>query len=94
MLRYLHQLSSFFFYLLGSSFFIAYVLLKQKLWATEAAVWLQVADLPLAFTALLYGGLSLHFSLHFEKSKILSWVIGVPLSIVFGVILIMNFWPT
>lgn len=92
MLQLLKNVSGFFFYLLGSSFFIAYVLLKNKLWVTESAVWMQNADLPLAFSALTYGGLSLYLSLRTEESKILPWLIGVPLGIFFVMILVMNFW--
>ena len=47
-LRYLQTLSAFFFYLLGSSFFIAYVLLRNDMWGGLAAWWLQTADLVLA----------------------------------------------
>lgn len=93
MLHSLHKLSAFFFYLLGSSFFIAFALFKYKPLMNDAAIWMQIADLPLAFSALIYGGLSLYLSLHSGKSRILPWLIGVPLSIFFIIILVMNFWP-
>ncbi|NOS67055.1 MAG: hypothetical protein HOO67_01675 [Candidatus Peribacteraceae bacterium] len=93
MLRPLQQLSAFFFYLLGSSFFVAYILLKNKLWMNDAALWMQIADLPLAFCALSYGGLSLYLSVRTDESKMLPWLIGVPLGIFFVMIVVMNFWP-
>ena len=93
-LAYLQRLSGFFFYLLGSSFFIAYVLLQNDLYAREAAVWMQVADLPLAFSAVVYGGLSVYLSLQSPKkpSRVLPFFIGVPLAVFFGVMLVVNFW--
>ena len=95
MLRSLHQLSGFFFSLLGASFFVAYVLLKNRLWMTESAVWMQIADLPLVFSAIVYGGLSLYLSLRHPEhpATSLPWLIGTPLALFFGVILVMNFWP-
>jgi len=92
MIAHLHRLSGFSFYLLGSSFFIAFVLLKNTLWMNDAALWMQVADLPLAFSALVYGGLSLYLSLRTDESKNLPWLIGVPLGLFFAMILVMNFW--
>lgn len=92
MLRSLQRFSGFFFYLLGSSFFVAFILLRNKLWMNDAAVWMQVADLPLSFSAVVYGGSSLYISLRSDDSKILPWLIGVPLAIFFGLILTMNFW--
>jgi len=95
MIQLLYRLSGFFFYLLGSSFFVAYALLTQKLWSTEAAVWMQIADLPLAFAALTYGGLSLYMSLGSpdeQLPRVLPWIIGIPLAMIFGLILAMNFW--
>lgn len=94
MLQYLKQLSGFFFYLLGASFFIAYLLLKNDYYARESAMWLQVADLPLLLSAVIYGGTSLYLSVKNpeEPSRALPYVIAAPLVIFFGVILVMNFW--
>ena len=55
MLRFLHQLSAFFFYLLGSTFFVAFVLLRNDMAPPWPAYWMQVADLPLALVTILYG---------------------------------------
>ncbi len=94
MLRFLHHLSGFFFYLLGLSFFVAWVMMKNLMLVQPSTVWMQVADLPLAFSAIVYGGLSLYLSLYDagHPSKFLMWIIGAPLVVFFGLILMMNFW--
>ena len=94
MLRYLHHLSAFFFYVLGSSFFVAYILLRNNVYPVWSALWLQVADLPFALTAVLYGGISLYLSLRNPEgtSQWIAWLIGIPLIAVFGVIVCLNFW--
>ena len=91
--RYLHHLSAIFFYALGVTFFLAWMLMKNLILVQPSAVWLQVADLPLIFSAVVYGGLSLYLSLRSENEKILPWLIGIPLAIFFVLILVMNFWP-
>ena len=94
MLRYLHQLSSLSFYVLGASFFVAYLMLRNNVWPGTSALWLQVADLPFALAAILYGGLSLYFSLAPAKraSGTLALLIGIPLVALFVFLLILNFW--
>jgi hypothetical protein len=94
MLKYLHQLSALFFYALGSSFFVAYVLLRNDVRPSFTALWLQTADLPFALCAILYGGLSLYLSLQSEgsRSRTLQWGIGVPLAALFLLLLVLNFW--
>ncbi len=94
MLRFLHQLSGVFFYLLGLSFFAAWVMIRNLFYVQESAVWMQLADLPLAFCAIVYGGLSLYLSLQDSEhhSKTLAWMITIPLMMFFGLILVMNFW--
>ena len=93
MLTYLQKLSGFFFYFLGSSFFVAFILLRNDLYAREAAIWMQLADLPLVLSAVIYGGLSLYLSLRAPErpSNILPVLIAIPLALFFGVILVMNF---
>ncbi|MDD4319910.1 MAG: hypothetical protein PHW10_06355 [Candidatus Peribacteraceae bacterium] len=95
MLRTLHTLSAFFFYLLGATFFLAVVFLKQPASAAWSAWWMQVADLPLALTALLYAGISLYESLRpsGRHSPVLLWSIGVPFIAFFTLLLVLNFWP-
>ena len=90
MLWYLKHLSGFFFYTLGLSFFVAWVMLRNAVYPQESALWLQTADLPLAFSAVVYGGISLYLSL--RPSKALAWMIAGPLALFFGFVLVMNFW--
>jgi hypothetical protein len=92
-LRYLHALSSFFFYTLGVSFFVAYLLFRSGIWPVASALWLQVADLPFALCAILYGGLSFYLSLRPEGgSKALAWGVAIPLALVFCFLVVLNFW--
>lgn len=94
MSAYLQKISGIAFYILGSSFLIAWILLQNKLWMRESAVFLQTVDLPLIGSGILYGGLSLYGSLCSpgRPSKTLPWMIGVPLAALFGMALTMNFW--
>jgi hypothetical protein len=94
-LLFLKKCSGFFFYLLGLSFFVAYAFIRNRFHVTYAAEWMQVADLPLAFSAVVYGGTSLYLSLTSTDEsapRALPWIIGVPLAVIFGLILAMNFW--
>ena len=93
-LSYLQKLSGLSFYLLSSSFFVAWILMHNKIHIHSSAVWIQIADLPLAFSAIVYGGLSLYLSLFRseDQSHALFWMIGIPLTFFFGVIVLMNFW--
>jgi hypothetical protein len=95
MVRTLQRLSAAVFFLLGASFFVAYVLLRNGVYMNECAVWMQVADLPLAFCAVIYGGTSLYLGLRDPKqsSRTLAWGIAIPLLLIFALILVMNFWP-
>ncbi|MBI3618576.1 hypothetical protein HY213_00905 [Candidatus Peregrinibacteria bacterium] len=92
MLKFLHQLSAVFFYLLGGSFFVAYLFLRNNIGDTWPAWWLQVADLPLALSALMYGGLSLYQSLTIKgHSRALGWTIGVITGVFFLFLVFLNF---
>ena len=95
MLPFLHRLSAILFYVLGSSFFLAYIFLRNSILGVWPAVWLQVADLPLIFVGLFYGGLSLYRSIERPESpsRALPWVIGVPLIVTFITLAVCNFWP-
>ena len=94
MLRYIHQLSAFLFYTFGLSFFAAYILVRNGYGGMAPSIWLQVADLPFALCAILYGGLSLYLSLQHpsRSSKALQWSIGIPLGLLLVVLVILNFW--
>ena len=91
---YLKKLSGILFYLLGGSFFFAYMLQYNEI--TPLGIWwLKVADLPLILVSVIYGGTSLYLSVKPKEgeSKPLFIIIGIPLIIVFSTLLMMNFWP-
>ncbi|MEI8230906.1 MAG: hypothetical protein WCG83_07280 [Candidatus Peregrinibacteria bacterium] len=92
--RTLHSLSSFLFYLLTGSFFIAYLLDRNSLLLPWSDWWMKIADLPLALVALLYGGSSLYFSV--KRKEGVSWgvllFIAIPLTALFIFLVILNFW--
>ncbi|PIR48195.1 hypothetical protein COU80_05645 [Candidatus Peregrinibacteria bacterium CG10_big_fil_rev_8_21_14_0_10_55_24] len=91
----LHRIAATFFYLLGTSFFVSYLLLVNQMYAQEAAWWLQRADLPLALIAMLYGGTSFYRSLKRTegKSPVLGTVIFIILAAFFLTLIVLNFWP-
>ena len=93
-MAFLQRLAGVFFFLLGASFFVAYVLLRNDLHADAAAWWMQIADLPLALSAIVYGGTSVYQSLKSPRqpSTVLPWLIGIPLGLMFLLIMVMNFW--
>ena len=94
MIQYLKRLSAFLFYVLGGSFFIAYMLQYNQI-SPWAGWWMKVADLPLALVGVLFGGTSLYLSVKpkGKESKGLYITIGIPLVIIFSTLLVMNFWP-
>ena len=91
----LHRLAATLFYLLGTSFFVAYLLLVNQMSVRASAWWLQRADLPLAFVAVLYGGTSFYRSLKRTegKSPILGTIVFIVLAAFFVVLVALNFWP-
>jgi len=93
-IEYLKRLSGILFYILGGSFFVAYMLQYNEI-TPLGAWWLRIADLPLALCGMLYGGTSLYLSVkpHGKDSKVLYIVIGIPLVVIFSTLLMMNFWP-
>lgn len=94
MISYLHRLTGFLFYLLGGTFFLAFMLQYNQV-GTFGGWWLKVADLPLALVAILYGGTSLYLSVKPKngESLTLKIIIGIPLFVLFIGLVIMNFWP-
>ena len=94
MIQYLQRLTGFLFYVLGGSFFIAYMLQFNQV-SPWAGWWLKVADLPLALSGVIFGGTSLYLSVKPKDgdSKPLYIIIGIPLVIIFSTLLVMNFWP-
>ena len=68
--------------------------MKNSLWPMESAMFLQTMDLPLIFSALTYGGLSVYLSLTnpSEPQKALPWLVAIPLVLLFAAACVMNFW--
>lgn len=94
MLRYLHSLSALLFYVLGAGMFLSYVLMHKNIQPVFALRFLQIMDMPLLLTGLLYGGISIYRSLHDESkgtSIILALALGFPLVALFFVVVAMNF---
>ncbi|MDD4287169.1 MAG: hypothetical protein PHO20_01880 [Candidatus Peribacteraceae bacterium] len=90
----LHRISAILFYLLAGSFFVSYLLLRNSIGLPWSQWWMNVADLPLALVAVLYGGTSLYRSVKRTEgvSKPLLIVIGVPLLAFFILLIVLNFW--
>ena len=89
----LKSLSGFFFYLLGATFIVAYILYKKAMSPELMLWWLQVADVPLALAALTYAGTSLYKSIVGDHRSLFGCVlIGVPVLLLFGVVVVLNFW--
>lgn len=93
MVRYVHTLSAVFFYALGISFFVAYLIGNQGI-SDWGYWWLRIADLPLALSAMVYGGTSLYLSIRpgDNPSKALGWSIGIILLCAFVFVAVLNFW--
>lgn len=90
---YLHALSGFLFYLLGGSFFLAYIFLRNDILARVAAMFLYVGQLPLLIVAFLYGGISVYRSLKGEgSSRMLALAITLPLAFFFMMTIILRFF--
>jgi len=95
MVPFLRTLSGILFFALGSTFFIAYLLVLNGVYPVMAAWWLQVADLPLVIVSLVYGGSSLYMSVKKPgvSTKALPWIIILPLTLLFLTLAVFNFWP-
>ncbi|MFH1443880.1 MAG: hypothetical protein ABIG34_00630 [Candidatus Peregrinibacteria bacterium] len=94
MSAFLHRIAAVFFYLLAGSFFVSYLLLRNNLLLPWSQWWLNIADIPLALVAVLYGGSSLYRSI--KRSEGTSWplliLIGIPLLALFTFLVALNFW--
>lgn len=83
--------SGFLFYTVGILLIIVLVLVKRGL-VPAVAPYLHIADLPILFIAMLYGGSSLYVSLsRGKKSLPLLLVIFVPLGVLFAIFCWFNF---
>ncbi|MDD5041774.1 MAG: hypothetical protein PHX87_05220 [Candidatus Peribacteraceae bacterium] len=94
MSAFLHRLSAILFYLLAGSFFVSYLLLRNGIGLAWPQWWMNIADLPLALVAALYGGSSLYRSVKRTEgvSKPLLIVISIPLLAFFTLLIVLNFW--
>lgn len=94
MTSYLHRLAGLLFYVLALSYFVMYMLHFNELLGTFPKWWLHIADLPLAIVAMLYGGMSLYRSVTREDqpSTFVTLLIGIPLTALFALCFVMNFW--
>lgn len=92
-LRYLHTLSAVLFYVLGSSFFLAYVFLRNGIMADASSTWLTAGDMPLLLAGLLYGGLSIEKSIRNDAgaSTPIMLGIGIPALVLLVLTLVLNF---
>ncbi len=93
MLRYLHSLSAWLFYLLAGAFFAAYILYHNDILARTAGQFLYIGQLPLLIASLLYGGLSVYQSIRGEEStsRTLGIIITLPLAVLFLLFLMIRF---
>jgi hypothetical protein len=94
MLRYLHTLSAAAFYVLAGLFFLMLILARNNVTAF-ANIWLNITDLPLLLSGLLFGGLSLYRSVHKDDNLSHALIAGIalPLGILFVLLMIANFMP-
>jgi hypothetical protein len=94
-LRFLHTLSAILFYVLAGLFFLALILARNDIAAHGSRVWLDISDLPLLCSGLMFGGLSLYRSIRRDEdmSHALLAGIALPLLILFAIFLIANFLP-
>lgn len=93
MLQFLHQLSAWVFYVLGTSFFAAYLGVRQNVVAPLSLWWLNVLDLPLLISGLLYGASSVILSItdHDRPSVTATVSVLLPAALILLAVLILNF---
>jgi hypothetical protein len=92
-IRYLHQLSAALFYLLGLTFFAAYVVYRNGLGTEMPLRLLTEGELPFLACAMLYGATSVILSVdETGSSKSLRLGVGIPMFVIFVAFVILNFW--
>lgn len=95
MLKFIQNLSALCFYLLGVSFFVAYLLMYNNVAIAWSAWWMQVADLPLIVSAVTYAGTSFVKSTSGRRgSAFLAGVTLVACGAFLAMVLVLNFWGT
>lgn len=89
-----HSLSAVLFYVLGLSFFVAYIMLRNDAGGVWPGWWMQVADLPTLVAGAVYGGTGMYKSLTMDHrpSRALGLTIGIPLAALTLFLALMNFW--
>lgn len=94
MATFLRIFSGWLFYILGISFFVAYMLMVNEIAVPWPKFWLSVADIPLIVSSMLYGGTSLYVSVKKPDgpSPIIATIITVVLAAVFLFLVCMNFY--
>jgi len=92
-MRFLHTLSAILFYILGAGFFLLIVLDYNGIGEGVARVWMDIADLPLLLSGLLFGGVSLYRSVRSDGDTSHALIVGIalPLGILFILLLLTNF---
>ncbi len=90
----MHRLSGILFYLLGLSYFAAYLLSVNAIGGLWPKWWMSVADLPMALVTCTYGGTSLYGSITSPGHR--SWaaiiLITLPLTAFFLALVALNYW--
>lgn len=93
MLKFFQQLSAACFYLLGVTFFLAFLFLQNEVQMIWSAWWMQVADLPLLVSAVTYGATSFLLSVKGRKiSPILTIIVALLCVLFLGAAITLNFW--
>ena len=89
----LNRISSLSFYVLGTSFFLGYLFLRNGVATPWPQWWLSVMDLPLLLAGMTYGGTSLYMSVKMPKepAPVLAWCIIIPLVVLFVLLAVMNY---
>ncbi len=82
------------FYVLGASFFAAYILWRNERLGALPLLWMQIADLPLLLCGLIFGGTSALKSLgeHEGAMSVVGWCLAAPLSLLFLGFVLLTFW--
>ncbi|TSC59176.1 MAG: hypothetical protein Greene041619_12 [Candidatus Peregrinibacteria bacterium Greene0416_19] len=91
--RFLHQLSGILFYVIGATFFLSYVLMRNDILLPWSAWWLQAARLPFMLVAMMFGGFSVYLSLAAGRShsRFLATMIAAPLVVFLLFLIVVNF---
>jgi len=88
----LQRASSMIFYTLGALTIVGIVLYQREILVRPLSIFLNIIDLPLLFSGMLFGGSTLVSSLSRDHvSPVLTAVVFVPLGILFLLFAFFNF---